>query len=135
MNLARLIAEELRSAVSSLNPTPELVHEILRQLMGTQVRARDLVTYHFLMEPNSHDLRAPLGFTRAADVSPDDERPGLLGARTLPFGVDPDEGRLVVDQTPSLGISDYTSKRSRFMTLIQASMKSCTNSSPPSSAA
>jgi RNA polymerase sigma factor (sigma-70 family) len=30
------IAEELRSAVSSLNPTPELVHEILRQLMGTQ---------------------------------------------------------------------------------------------------
>jgi hypothetical protein len=43
------------------------------------------------MEPTSSELRASLGFTRAEDVSPDDERPGLLRARTLPFGVDPDE--------------------------------------------
>ena len=33
-------------------------------------------------------IRAPLGFTRADDVSPDAERPGLLRARTLPPGVD-----------------------------------------------
>ncbi len=37
------------------------------------------------------ELRAPLGFTRAEDVSPDPDRPGLLRARTLPFGVDPEE--------------------------------------------
>jgi hypothetical protein len=40
------------------------------------------------MEPIPSGLRALLGFTRAEDVSPDDERPGLLRARTLPFGVD-----------------------------------------------
>jgi hypothetical protein len=43
------------------------------------------------MDSTAPELRAPLGFTRAEDVSPDDERPGLLRARTLPFGVDPDE--------------------------------------------
>ncbi len=42
-------------------------------------------------QPTPSKLRAPLGFTRAEDVSPDDERPGLLRARTLPFGADPDE--------------------------------------------
>lgn len=40
------------------------------------------------MEPTSL-LRAELAFTRAEDVSPDTERPGLLRARTLQFGVDP----------------------------------------------
>jgi len=43
------------------------------------------------MEPGSSEIRARLGFTRAEDVSPDHEREGLLRARTLPFGVDPDE--------------------------------------------
>jgi len=43
------------------------------------------------MEPTPTELRVELGFTRAEDVSPDDERPGLLRARTLPFGVDPRE--------------------------------------------
>lgn len=42
------------------------------------------------MEPIAPQLRAPLGFTRAEDVSPDEERQGLLRARTLPFGVDPE---------------------------------------------
>lgn len=42
------------------------------------------------MDANTPELRAPLGFTRAEDVSPDDDRPGLLRARTLPLGVDPD---------------------------------------------
>ncbi len=36
-------------------------------------------------------LLAPLGFTRAVDVAPDKDRPGLLRARTLAFGVDPHE--------------------------------------------
>lgn len=40
---------------------------------------------------SASELRALLGFTRPEDVSPDDERAGLLRARTLPFGVDPDE--------------------------------------------
>jgi hypothetical protein len=53
--------------------------------------SRGLVTYHRRMEAPSPELRAPLGFSRAADVSPDEERPGLLRARTLPFGIDPDE--------------------------------------------
>lgn len=43
------------------------------------------------MEPTPSELRVELGFTRAEDVSPDAERPGLLRARTLPFGVDPRE--------------------------------------------
>jgi hypothetical protein len=43
------------------------------------------------MAPPSSELRAQLGFTRAEHVSPDPERPGLLRARTLPFGVDPQE--------------------------------------------
>ncbi len=43
------------------------------------------------MEPPASELRAPLAFTRAEDVSPDGERPGLLRARTLPFDVDPAE--------------------------------------------
>jgi hypothetical protein len=43
------------------------------------------------MEHTSAQLRALLGFTRADDVSPDDKRPGLLRARTLPFGLNPDE--------------------------------------------
>jgi len=43
------------------------------------------------MQRASPELRARLAFTRAEDVSPDDERPGLLRARTLPFDVDPDE--------------------------------------------
>jgi len=43
------------------------------------------------VENPSSELRVSLGFTRAADVSADPERPGLLRARTLPFGVDPDE--------------------------------------------
>jgi hypothetical protein len=43
------------------------------------------------METIPSQLCAQLGFTRAEDVSPDDERPGLLRARTLPFDVDPDE--------------------------------------------
>jgi hypothetical protein len=43
------------------------------------------------MEPTPSELRASLGFTRAEDVAPDDERPGLLRARTLPFDVDPRE--------------------------------------------
>jgi len=43
------------------------------------------------MEPTPSRLRASLGFTRAEDVSPDDERPGLLRARTLPLGADPAE--------------------------------------------
>ena len=38
------------------------------------------------MEASQREIRAPLGFTRAEDVSPDEERPGLLRARTLPFG-------------------------------------------------
>ena len=36
-------------------------------------------------------LHAPLGFTRADHVSPDEERPGLLRARTLPLGALPDD--------------------------------------------
>ncbi len=43
------------------------------------------------MDERPSELRASLGFTRAEDVSPDEERPGLLRARTLPFGVDPVE--------------------------------------------
>jgi hypothetical protein len=43
------------------------------------------------MEPTPSELRAPLGFTRAENVLPDEERPGLLRARTLPFGGDPNE--------------------------------------------
>jgi len=43
------------------------------------------------MESTPSELRASLGFTRADHVSPDDERPGLLRARTLSFGVDPRE--------------------------------------------
>ena len=43
------------------------------------------------MDSTPHELRAYLGFTRAADVSPDHERTGLLRARTLPFGGNPDE--------------------------------------------
>jgi hypothetical protein len=43
------------------------------------------------MASTGSELRAPLGFTRAEDVSHDDERPGLLRARTLSFGVDPVE--------------------------------------------
>jgi hypothetical protein len=43
------------------------------------------------MENTSSEIRASLGFTCAEDVSPDDERPGLLRARTLAFGVDADE--------------------------------------------
>ena len=43
------------------------------------------------MEPEPRELRGRLGFTRAEDVSPDAERPGLLRARTLPFGPQPDE--------------------------------------------
>ncbi len=43
------------------------------------------------MDPAPSQLRAPLGFTRAEDVSPDPERRGLLRARTLPFDVDPRE--------------------------------------------
>jgi hypothetical protein len=43
------------------------------------------------MDSTALELRAPLGFTRIEDVSPDDERPGLLRARTLPIGVDEDE--------------------------------------------
>jgi hypothetical protein len=43
------------------------------------------------MEPTPPELRAVLGFTRAADVSPDAERPGLLRARTLAFDADPRE--------------------------------------------
>lgn len=38
------------------------------------------------MEPTPIQLRAPLGFTQAGDVAPDEERPALLRARTLPFG-------------------------------------------------
>jgi len=49
------------------------------------------MTYNRCMEQTPAELRVLLGFTRADDVSPDDERPGLLRARTLPFGVDPDE--------------------------------------------
>jgi hypothetical protein len=36
-------------------------------------------------------LTAPLGFTRNEDVFPDEDRPGLLRARTLPFGDNPEE--------------------------------------------
>jgi hypothetical protein len=43
------------------------------------------------MDSTAPELRAPLGFTRAEDVSPDNERPGLLRARTLPVGADPGE--------------------------------------------
>jgi len=43
------------------------------------------------MQPAAPEIHVHLAFTRAEDVSPDDERPGLLRARTLPFGVDPDE--------------------------------------------
>lgn len=43
------------------------------------------------MESTPSELRAPLGFTRAENVSPDPEREGLLRARTLPFGMDPTE--------------------------------------------
>jgi len=39
----------------------------------------------------SSELRARLGFTRAADVSPDPGRPGLLRARTLSSSEDTDE--------------------------------------------
>ena len=41
------------------------------------------------MASTTPEIRAPLGFTRAEDVAPDDERRGLLRARTLPFDVDP----------------------------------------------
>jgi len=47
--------------------------------------------YHPIVEPMTLELRAPLGFTRAEDVSPDDEREGLLRAQTLPLRVDPEE--------------------------------------------
>ena len=53
--------------------------------------AKRSMTYHGGMAQASTELRSLLGFTRAEDVSPDDERPGLLRARTLPFDVDPDE--------------------------------------------
>jgi len=43
------------------------------------------------MQPAPSELRGRLGFTRSEDVSPDAERPGLLRARTLPFGPNPDE--------------------------------------------
>lgn len=43
------------------------------------------------MASTAPELRVRLGFTRAEDVSPDPERPGLLRARTLPFDVDPQE--------------------------------------------
>jgi hypothetical protein len=43
------------------------------------------------MQPAPSELRGRLGFTRADDVSADAERPGLLRARTLPFGPNPDE--------------------------------------------
>jgi len=43
------------------------------------------------MQSPTPALRAPLGFTRADNVSPDDERPGMLRARTLPFGDLPDD--------------------------------------------
>lgn len=43
------------------------------------------------MEPTPSGLRVELGFTRAENVSPDAERPGLLRARTLPLSVDPRE--------------------------------------------
>jgi len=49
------------------------------------------LTYHRRMLHTPSEIRAWLGFTRADDVSPDDERPGLLRARTLPFGVDPEK--------------------------------------------
>ncbi len=45
--------------------------------------------YASSMDQHISELRAPLGFTRAEDVSPDHEREGMLRARTLPFGVDP----------------------------------------------
>ena len=38
------------------------------------------------MQTMSRELRAPLGFSRADDVAPDEERPGLLRARTIPGG-------------------------------------------------
>lgn len=40
------------------------------------------------MEPAPQELRAELGFARAADVLPDDERPGLLRERTHPLDVE-----------------------------------------------
>jgi hypothetical protein len=43
------------------------------------------------MMSTSPVLRAPLGFTRAEDVSADEERRGLLRARTLAFPADPGE--------------------------------------------
>jgi hypothetical protein len=43
------------------------------------------------MAVHAAELRALLGFTRADDVSPDEERPGLLRARTLPLGVNAEE--------------------------------------------
>jgi len=43
------------------------------------------------MESTHAEIRASLGFTKAEDVAPDEERSGLLRARTLPFGVNPDE--------------------------------------------
>ncbi|MDJ0785911.1 MAG: hypothetical protein QNK05_03840 [Myxococcota bacterium] len=43
------------------------------------------------MESSTSTLRAPLGFTRVENVGPDDERPGLLRARTLAFRTDPSE--------------------------------------------
>ena len=42
------------------------------------------------MQSTSSPLRGSLAFTRAGDVSPDPERPGLLRARTIPFDADPD---------------------------------------------
>jgi len=39
----------------------------------------------------SSEVRALLSFTRTEDVSLDEERPGLLRARTIPFGIDPSE--------------------------------------------
>ncbi len=41
------------------------------------------------METTPSELRAPLGFTRAEDVFPDEKRAGLLRARTRPLGGDP----------------------------------------------
>jgi hypothetical protein len=68
------------------------------------------------MEPASSELRVRLGFTRASNVSPDDERPGLLRARTLPFGVDPDEAF----DFRSFALNDCADPRTREPGLEQA---------------
>lgn len=78
------------------------------------------------MEPTP-ELRVSLGFTRAENVVPDEERPGLLRARTLPFDVDPD----VAFQFRSFALHDCADPRTTEPGLEQAGFETIDLSGHP----